>query len=181
MSQDRRSAPPGRAIGARGGQVQIWSTDPRTDHYNKSQHFSDKFDNYKAPDDAASEHKHQPDHRNSLDNNKQQQDTNGYYSKSAHQHNEQYNSISDDDPGSAAEYSKDGSEELDNYTKADKSVNIHADSSISWNTTLAPKIFVNCDIQHAYMVATNPAGSLEESSSCSASMKKLEDKTQEEG
>ena len=32
--------------------------DPRTDHYNESQHFGDEFDDYKAHDDAASEHEH---------------------------------------------------------------------------------------------------------------------------
>ena len=64
--------------------------DPRTDHYNKLQYSGDEFDDYEAPDDAASEHEHRP------------------------------------------EYSEDGGEELDNYSKAGESVNIHADSSISW-------------------------------------------------
>ena len=81
-----------------------------------------------------------------MNHDEQQQDTDSYYSESAHQHNEWYNLISNDDHGSAAEYSEDSSEELDNYSKADKSVNIHADGSIGWNTTLALKIFVNCDM-----------------------------------
>ena len=95
--------------------------DPRTDHYDKSQHFDDEFDDYKAHDDAATEHEHRPDHCDSLNNNcnEQQQDTNSYYSESDHWHDERYDSIGDDDPGLAAGYSEDSSEELDNYSKAD--------------------------------------------------------------
>ena len=154
------------------GATEHHGDDPRTDHYEQSQHFDDEFDDYEAhDDDGVSEHDHLPDHHGSLNNDEQQQDTEGY-SEFDHRRDERYDSIGDDDPEASAEWSENGGEELDDYSKADESVNICADGSIGWNTTLAPKIFVNCDVQHAYMVATDPAGSSEESSSCSASTKK---------
>ena len=153
------------------GATEHHGDDPRTDHYEQSQHFDDEFDDYEAhDDDGVSEHDHLPDHHGSLNNDEQQQDTEGY-SEFDHRRDERYDSIGDDDPEASAEWSESGDEELDDYSKADESVNIRADGSIGWNTTLAPKIFVNCDVS-AYMVATDPAGSSEESSSCSASTKK---------
>ena len=59
------------------GATEHHGDDPRTDHYNELQHFGDEFDDYKAHDDAASEHEHRPDHRDGLNNDEQQQDTDG--------------------------------------------------------------------------------------------------------
>jgi hypothetical protein len=72
-----------------------------------------------------------------------------------------------------AELSGNDGEDLDDYGNADEFVNIRADGSIGWHTTkAAPKIFVNCDMHNAFMVAAEPAGSSTESSSNSAGRKK---------
>ena len=107
-----------------------------------------------------------------MNNNKQQQQDDDSYSESDHQHNEQYNLIGNDAPESSAEWSNNSSKELDNYNNIGKSVFFQNNSLLTWNTKTAPKIFVHCNVQHAFMVATNPAGSSEGSSSCSASTKK---------
>ena len=154
------------------GATEHHGNDPHTDHYNESQHFNNKLDDYKAHNDGVSEHKHQPDHWDGLNNNKQQQQDDDSYSESDHQHNEQYNLIGNDAPESSAEWSNNSSKELDNYNNIGKSVFFQNNSLLTWNTKTAPKIFVHCNVQHAFMVATNPAGSSEGSSSCSASTKK---------
>ena len=63
------------------------------------------------------------------------------------------------------------SEDLDNYNNTDEFVNIRADGYISWNTKTAPKFYVNCDVHHALVVDTEPAGSSEKSSLSSAGLK----------
>ena len=45
------------------GATEHHGDDPRTDHYEESQHFDDEFDDYEAHDDnGVSEHDHLPDH-----------------------------------------------------------------------------------------------------------------------
>ena len=40
--------------------------DPRTDHYDESQHFDDELDDCEPHDDGVSEYDCRPDHRNGL-------------------------------------------------------------------------------------------------------------------
>ena len=93
------------------GATEHHGDDPRTDHYEQSQHFDDEFDDYEAhDDDGVSEHDHLPDHHGSLNNDEQQQDTEGY-SEFDHRRDERYDSIGDDDPEASAEWSENGDEE----------------------------------------------------------------------
>ena len=48
------------------GATEHHGDDPRTDHYDESQHFNDELDDYKAHDNGVSEHEHRPDHRDGL-------------------------------------------------------------------------------------------------------------------
>ena len=140
-----------------------------TDHNEESQDFDDLADD-EAHDGGASEQDHGSPHQDSI--NDEQQDENECFSGSDRSRCATRSSISSGGFDFQAELSGNDGEDLDDYDNADEYVNIRADGSIGWNTPLAPKIFVICDVQHAYMVATDPAGSSEESSSCSASTKK---------